>query len=348
MKRIILFFMKIGAVCFTLLSILFLLSPVFTPKFFGLWPTTATVNGFYALEDDSIDVLFLGSSQIMTAVSPMQIYEETGITSYNLGTEQQSMLSTYYLLKEALKTQKPKVVVLEIHFLFTYNHETPVNSDEQFVRKTFDYMKWSSNKWEAVRTLCALDDDHSLKSYLLPFLRYHDRWSDLSKEDFTYTFQDKSNPFKGFSLTTEFDNSYTFSGYLPEDIPSTIELPETMLTYFNKIVSLCKENGISLVLMKTPRGDGSFQAERHNTIQPIADENNLVFIDFNEKALFDEIGYNTATDYLDSTHVNYFGAKKITHYLASYLSSEYSLEDKRNKTGYETWNKDLETYLSTQ
>lgn len=346
MKRIVCFFSKIGITLLTLILILAVLSPVFTPKFLDYWPTTAVVNGMYALEKNSIDVLFLGSSHVMTAVSPMQIYEETGITSYNLGTEQQSMFTSYYLLKEALQTQNPKVVVLDMHFLFAYNFETPINSDEQFVRKTFDCMKWSSNKLEAIRNLCSLDDTHTWGNYLLPILRYHSRWNDLTLKDLTYIWEDKSNPLKGFSIATEQTPS-SFSGFVPEEIPRTIQLPDTMQLYFEKIVSLCAEKNISLVLIKTPCGDGSFQAERHNIVQELSDKNGLVFIDFNEKSVFDECGLQSNTDYLDAVHTNYYGSIKISHYLASYLSSAYSLEDKRNRPGYETWDADLETYLST-
>ena len=32
---------------------------------------------------DKVDVIFLGSSHMLNAVSPAQLYEETGITSYN-------------------------------------------------------------------------------------------------------------------------------------------------------------------------------------------------------------------------------------------------------------------------
>ena len=317
MKRITCFFTKIGLILFTLILILSILSPVFTPKFFGLWPTTSVVNGLYELEDDSIDVLFLGSSHVMTAVSPMQIYEETGITSYNLGTEQQSLFTSYYLLKEALqKNQNPQVVVLEIYFLFPHNITTPINSDEQFVRKTFDSIKWSPNKWEAVRNLCSLDDNHTMGNYLLPFLRYHSRWSELTLTDFTYLFQDKSNPLKGFSVATEQTPSH-FSGFTATEYTPSIQLTDTMVLYFKKIVTLCNENNISLVLIKTPCGDGSFQSECHDIAQEIAAENGLVFIEFNEKSVFTESGLQADTDYLDTVHTNYYGAEKISHYLAS-------------------------------
>lgn len=342
-KPIFSYVCKIALPIFSLLLVLSLLTPVFVPKSYGVWATTSVLDGFYELEEDSIDVLFLGSSQIMTAVSPMQIYEETGITSYSLGTEQQNLVTTYYWLKEALDYQKPKVVILDTLFLYPYYSDSALNSKEEFVRKSLDYMKWSPNKWEAITTVCSLDENHEIQNYIFPFLRYHSRWSDLTVSDFTYAFSDKENPLKGFSIITE-KEVLEFSGFTDTDSTEAAEPLETMELYFEKIVSLCEEEGITLVLLKTPRGNGSFNEASHNGIQQLADRHQLTFIDFNEKSLFDEIQFDPSNDYLDVSHVNYYGAEKITHYLADYLSSTYSLDDRRSSPGYESWNADLEYY----
>ena len=62
-----------------------------TPKFFTDtdWPTTTTFAGFYDLDKDSVDVLFLGSSHGVTSFCPQEVYNQYGITSYNLSSDQQ-------------------------------------------------------------------------------------------------------------------------------------------------------------------------------------------------------------------------------------------------------------------
>ena len=47
-------------------------------------------------------------------MDPFQLYEEQGISSYNLGVMSQPMIGTYYWFKEALKTQNMKLAVIEI------------------------------------------------------------------------------------------------------------------------------------------------------------------------------------------------------------------------------------------
>jgi len=324
MKKLIRLYIKIASVLVCLVLLLALLTPVFIPKYGGTFGTTAVMDGFYELEENSIDVLFLGSSQIMTSISPVRIYEKTGISSYNMGTEQQNMVLSYYLLKEALRFQSPRIVVLDVFFLFPYNgNPSPLNSNEEFVRKPIDYMKWSSNKWETIRTVCSLDTDHDIKSYLFPFLRFHSRWNDLTLEDFTYLFKNKENTLMGFSINKVIAPQ-SFQGFVPGSSSLTEELPETMRIYFEKIISLCKEENITLVLIKTPRGDGSFGEVRHNTVKNLADENGLVFLDFNEKSLMEEIHFDASNDYMDFSHINLYGAEKISDYLACYLSGQIS------------------------
>lgn len=342
-NSVICFAGKIIAVLLTVFVFINLLEPVFIPKYYGTWATTAVMDGFYELENNSIDVIVLGSSQVMTAVSPMQLFDETGITSYNMGTEQQNLITSYYLLKEVLRYQKPKVVVLDVLFLHKYYEESVLNSEEEIVRKTFDYMKWSTNKWEAVNTICSLDKEHKIQNYILPFLRFHSRWSELKKSDFLYLFKNKENMKKGFSIIGD-KTVFDFEGFICED-SSNVETPlETMTLYFEKIVSLCDEKGISIVLIKTPRGLGSFTEAQHNGVQAFADYYDLPFLDFNEKKLFDEIGFDCSEDCMDGSHVNYYGSVKITGYLSGYLSDNYLLENRKNNPSYSSWNNDLENY----
>ena len=44
-----------------------------------------TMKGFYDLDDDTIDVMFLGSSSVYRTISPMILWEDYGITSYDYG-----------------------------------------------------------------------------------------------------------------------------------------------------------------------------------------------------------------------------------------------------------------------
>lgn len=85
---------------------LYFINEMLMPKYIlknSTWPTTSSYNQFYQMENDSIDVLFFGSSVAVNSFSPQEIYNEYGIRSYNLGSEQQSIFLSYFWLKEALR-----------------------------------------------------------------------------------------------------------------------------------------------------------------------------------------------------------------------------------------------------
>ena len=107
MKKSIL---KIVAFCMLLVSILVYVDGVLSFKFTD---GIAQVSEYYELEDETVDVLILGSSQAFCNINPVVLWEDYGISSYVLAGSAQPMWNTYYYLKEALKTQTPKLIVLD-------------------------------------------------------------------------------------------------------------------------------------------------------------------------------------------------------------------------------------------
>ena len=105
MKRIIKYFLFIFIFLILLSVVSKLLNPAF--GFNDEWYITNSVGDLYKSPKNSLDVLLVGDSCIYSALSPLEIYNETGIASFNLSTPGQKMWSSYYLLKEAFKTQKP-------------------------------------------------------------------------------------------------------------------------------------------------------------------------------------------------------------------------------------------------
>lgn len=350
------FFARAGkGLAFFLVAVLLfsLVTLILMPKWSSTWKTTDTVTGFYQLEEDSIDTLFLGSSQVISGVSPMQLYQEQGISSYSLGTEQQPMLISYYLLKEALKTQ-PNLctVALEITELFR-------QCSEPYYRKPIDAMPLSANKLEAIRAHITWDEQRaaelpesqrdplpSFGDYLFPVFAYHDRWKELEKTDFTYFWEDRADPLRGFTVQAE----QGAKGIAPLIDPASTKACTTpkdeALSFFQAIVQLCEENNISLILFKTPRSDWS--ADRYNTIQTLAGETGLPYFDFNTAQLQEEIGYDYTMDNMPSTvnHLNLSGAQKLTHWLGEYLSENSESADVRSTPAAEPLDAELAQYLT--
>lgn len=169
---------------------------------------------FYEMERDSIDVLFLDSSHVGAAFNSQNLYDEYNITSYNLSSDGQSLWISYYWMKEVLRNQSPKAVVLDCYELLGDKKDS-----ETEARKAFDNMRLGKVKIEAVDAVCTFDESQSMFSYLLTNPRYHERWSGLGEMDFTWK-EDIVPPskLKGFFLYKE---QCGYQDYTPLEIRGT-------------------------------------------------------------------------------------------------------------------------------
>ena len=70
---------------------------------------------FYQQKANTVDVLVLGSSHAFEGVNTGVLWDDAGISSYILAGSIQPMWNTYYYLKEALKYQTPKLIVLDVY-----------------------------------------------------------------------------------------------------------------------------------------------------------------------------------------------------------------------------------------
>ena len=69
-----------------------------------------TFRQFYRLEKNSLQAVFLGKSTMKWAVSPIQIYKDSNITTYNLATNKQPIQASCYLLQEVFENQSPEII----------------------------------------------------------------------------------------------------------------------------------------------------------------------------------------------------------------------------------------------
>ena len=306
---------KAAIFCVLLLLCLGMVNRILVPKytFNSVWSTTNTYLGFYEMEENSVDVLFLGNSHAASSFSPQELYNSFGITSYNLACEQQSMLTSYYWLKEALRFQSPQIVVLDCHLLFPNYLDSVLNSDEGCTRKAFDHMKWSSVKREAIEDICSLDSNHSKISYYLPNIRYHTRWKELLESDFSYGEIHAHHELKGYNVLPYCVGYQEYVPYEEGTVTDQAEVVPVMGEYLDRIIQLCKEEGITLILTETPSTYAS--VERHNTIRELANAKEVLFIDFNERNVYEVLGYDFPVDNCDYGHANIWGATKMTSYM---------------------------------
>jgi hypothetical protein len=107
----------------------------------------------------------------------------------------------------------------------------------------------------------------------------------------------------------------------------------------NRIVELCKENNIELVLFKIPAPE--WYKSQSQGAQELADELGLTYLELYYD--IDEMGLDSSVDYRDKKdHVNQTGAEKVTQYMLDYIEENYDLQDQRETN--QRWNSDYEKY----
>ena len=321
LKRLIAPVLLGAALLLTLLG----LEDILVPKFHLRnceWPTTATYRQFYRMEPNSLDVLFLGSSVCVNGFSPQVLYDEFQLRSYNLGSEQQSIPMSYFWLEEALRFQSPKAVVLDVRFCFPYEDiQLETNMSEAMVRKCIDPMHWSRVKMQAVRDICIMDPGQTQLSYYITSLRFHSRWSELTKEDF-HIEQTDIMPYYGFSPRV-YKSQYEFQPLFLQDGEAREPMLPVMKQYLDKIVETCSREQIPLVLVGVPEllpREGA-----HNTVQAYADEHGLQFYDFAELGLYEQLEVNSPL-IVPIDHSSVWGAGRLTGCIGRILCEEYGLQ----------------------
>ena len=313
-----------------LISSLLVINQLLLPKYIinnSDWPTTSSYSQFYRMEENSIDVLFLGSSVVVNAFIPQEIYNNYGIGSYNLGSEQQSIFLSYYWLKEALRFQSPKVVVLDMKFMWDLHPDSAINTTEGLTRKCLDPMKWSPVKCEAVHSLCNLDKEQSELSYYLTNIRFHSRWSDKIEEcDFSREMINNYN-LMGFS-PLGINGAESYETYENCDAEVCTDFNPIMQKYLDLIVELCNMNNISLVLVELPGNE--MNDSINNAHVKYAQENGIEYYNLCSTEYYNLIGAKLPEENIVN-HANYWGAVKLSQFIGKMLNEKYGLQAVRDE-----------------
>lgn len=300
-------------------------------KFIG--DSTTIVNGFYAEKRNDIDMVVIGSSNSFCTVNPLVLYEEYGIAAYDFGSSSQPLNISALYLKEALKTQKPKVVALEINMLVG---DSIHSNNEAGLRWGFTDIPLSADKLRCIyQSVGGVDAEYF--SYVFPVFRYHDRWRDLTKLDYTYFMQDKTNYTKGYLETQSIsETAVNLNDYDYNEGEAWIE--EASIACLDEMADLCSKENVGLLLFKSPKEN--WHRYETEAVRALAEARGLLFVDYNELYHTGELELDVANDFRDGQHLNDFGAEKVSSHLGAYIKVNYELPDRRNEeNGPNSWDR---------
>lgn len=286
----------------------------------------STMGHFYSQKKNTVDVLFLGPSVAGTHFNIESMWRNYGIAGYNLWGSGQPLWHTYYWLKEALKSQSPKLIVLDISTCLYESdpdwgliHEL-INT--QALHFSIDYIK----------NILVSSYHSSWGDMLFGITTFHERYKELTKYDFQQFFwNDYSNDKGNFSY---------LRNYTPLDISDVSNIHDEKKCfpkseeYLKRIIDLSKNNNIPILLVANPAPDRKSAQPFFNYVEKIAQQNEVDFLNLN---LLNNKLQLKESDTREGTHANISGAKKVSLYLGSYIQQKYSIPDRRRNKNYESW-----------
>lgn len=328
----------IKCTCFTLIVIL-IMTYISSVLSFKNDDGAYIMTKFYDQEEDTVDVLVLGSSHAFMDINPAILWNEYGIAAYDVCAGYQPMWSSYYYLVEALKTQHPRLIVLEGYCLY------PRDTYDKLVVIGNNYgLKWSPNRVDALR---AGTLSWEFMDYLLPLNQTHNRYADLSEGDFR---SNKGDPqfdnWKGFVAIT---NSRPYERRDLNSLTESAELDDKIETYYRKILELAQSEDIPIAVVISPYATITDESQAaYNRAGEIAAEYGVSYYNYN---LGDDIcGLDYATDIAEEgSHLNHLGSAKYTKALGKYLIENYpeAYVDRRGDARYTSWERNAAYYERT-
>lgn len=275
------------------------------------------------------DVWFMGSSHMYYATSPMQIWKDFGIKSYNLSSPCATMPVEYWTLKCALEKAKPSVIVLDTYYAMNDNMIKGQNTKKH---ANLDGIPFSYIKLKACDDIFSSMRSKISYGFALKSNQYLVSKNNKNIEIFNYSLGGDR------SVDVEDNSEYLFN-------KKKILKKETKgIIYLKKIIKECKKRNIKIVLTALPYyGSVENKHEGMNTAKEIARKENIPFIDFREKGVCD---IDSSCEIGDVEHINSLGESKVSNYIGNYLKRNIKFDKKTNDIECtKKWNKKYESYL---
>lgn len=299
------------------------------------------ISGFYALDENTLNVAFVGSSAFYRMCNTTVIYNEKGYTSYNYTAPAFPFEITTDAIKEIKKTQDPDLFVVDLRRFYHqiverdagyYDNENFVAGRLSFYNRIINNMPVSFRRFAMTeKVIPELIKENEAFDWQFEFRRTHDNWK-------TVSFKELKNYIKG-RLQKEKTKELHKSEYLSTSsrrkvvhnnepniagFKKTVTLTEEQLKPLNEIINYAKKTDteVLFVLAPYPITEESFAYEVF--LEDYIKKQDMNLLNFNR--LYKQAGIDFYSDFYDNKHLNILGSYKCSKYLAKYFEDNYSFK----------------------
>ncbi len=293
--------------------------------------TKQRFDEFYALEKNSLDMAFVGSSHSYCTFDPEIFDSELGTNSWQFGSPAQHPDTTYYVLKEVFNYQSPKIVVMEIYWDMCDDSFEPKQADS-----FFEVLKNQELKEEYIKNVFPLGEK---AKYNIPAIRYQQDYFNMKNSQWEKLLEEKysvSKPWKAPANGVEY---YQSKGYVYCDIildedeydktnqfknfdAKNWDFASEQKKYIEKIIELCNEKDAQLIFVTAPVANVSMDFIKNyhvinNKVSSFAKENGIAYIDYNIVNKEENMLQNE--NFRDDAHLNHSGVEIVDKHFLKWL-----------------------------
>ena len=280
----------------------------------------------YDQPKETIDVLALGTSMTYAGVNTNVLWADWGIAAYDLACAEQQYWHTYYYLLEALKTQSPRLILLDAKAA-TYPDD--VTRRGRVILNTSG-IRDLRLRYQAI----AASGQEEPWSFLLGFPQVHENWKKVTLASLAPRAWagGRDSSWKGFVERDEREQ-HTRPNLVWTNICKKLNPKEA--EYFGKICDRAEERSIDILLVAYPNPDYANDHMYYNALWALAEERGIPYINFNDPEGHYRFRYSS--DFADWQHLNVQGSLKLSRLLGAYLAEHYDLTDRRGDAAYASW-----------
>lgn len=308
------------------------------------------IEGFYLEKKNSLDIGMMGASEVYYGWHSNEAYRVSGLTSYPYALPGNPPSVWKYELKEIMRRQKPKVLIVETNGV-AYGNSNLKNKSKHKKKKhkkvvkkknyksdrgklyyklTFsilkDTMPMTENKRAMLKELSKHNKVNKVDKWF-PFVKYHGHFYSNMKSEVVGMKK------RGYSSMKGIFSKYPLGIKTEEiNIPKNVKpmpLDPMAEKYLREFIKIAKEMGIrNIVFVRFPHKITSEKAlisyRRHLRAGEIIRKEGYEYIDFTMAR--EKIGISSDKDFADSEHLNANGARKFTTYFSQYLKEKYKIK----------------------
>ncbi|NBH13082.1 hypothetical protein D3Z36_02490 [Lachnospiraceae bacterium] len=295
-------------------------------------------KGYYNLEPNTVDAVFVGNSHTYKYWQPAFAWKELGMASMEISTSIMPSYVVKNVVIEALKTQNPKVLVIDATAF------AQMNKDDKKFYFVLDNMKFSFNRIDMIENYCRYSGITGMDKlqYYFPIMQFHSRWKELGEEDF-------------YQTHPSYLNSTYQTGFLSHGLDKEKKHPITdertdigsgNEAALRDLLEWCKQQQDIEIQFIAPPVLWKKNMGGYNRVGDIIKEYGMDYLNFNDKELYEFFKFEETDDFENINHTNINGSFKFTKVYGQYLMKKFQLDNHQGEDIYESWNQQSEDYYT--